>query len=62
MFAYTCVVDVIQIPNRLLIISGADQFSSDRRGTNFPGGGGGRGATKDLTRLCSPSATVVGYD
>ena len=40
--------------------TGADQFSSDRTGADFP-----RGehwcATKELTKHCS-STTVVGYD
>ena len=36
--------------------SGADQFSSGRRGADIPRGGG------VLTRLCSSFATVIGYD
>ena len=42
-------------------LSGVDQFSSDRRGADFP-----RGvhycATKELTGLCLSSVTVVGYE
>ena len=42
-------------------LPGADQFSSDGRGADFPSGVYWC-ATKELTGLCSSSNTVVGYD
>ena len=39
----------------------ADQFSSDKRGADFPRGVH-RCATKELTEHCSSFTTVVGYD
>ena len=45
----------------LIIFSRADQFSSDRRGADFPRGVHWSG-TKKLTRLCLSSVAVVGYD
>ena len=47
--------------NRPITGAGADQFSSDRRVADFPGGMHWC-ATKKLTEHCSSSTTVVGYD
>ena len=44
--------------------SGVDQCSSNRRGADFPrrAGGGIGELLKGLTKLCSFSGTVVGFD
>ena len=44
--------------SELSMLSGANQFSSDRGGADFPRGVHGL-ATKELTEHCSYSTTVV---
>ena len=44
-----------------MFFTGADQFSSDKRGADFPNRVHNC-ATKELTKHCSSSTTVVSYD